>query len=74
MKRHGNLWDRLISFPSLLEAAEKAQRGKRTRPDVIRFHYDLERELWKLHDQLASKTYQPGAYHTFYVYEPSSTV
>jgi len=70
MKRHGNLWQRMISFPNLLRAAELAQRGKRFRPDVARFHFDLERELWQLHSELTDQTYQPGNYHTFHIYEP----
>ena len=60
MKRYGNLWHRMISFETLLRSANKAQRGKRFRPGVARFHYNLERELWQMHDELASKTYTPG--------------
>ncbi len=70
MKRHGNLWDRLISFENLLYAAEKARRGKRLRRDVAQFHFLLETELWRLHEELSHKTYVPGAYRTFHVYEP----
>jgi hypothetical protein len=65
MKCHGNLWPPMISFYHLLKAAGKAQSGKRFRADVARFHYDLERELWRLHEQLADKTYAPGTYHSF---------
>ncbi|NLS96959.1 MAG: RNA-dependent DNA polymerase [Planctomycetaceae bacterium] len=70
MKRYGNLWRGLISFPSLLCAAQKAERGKRFRSSVAAFHFQLERNLWQLHDELATKTYEPGPYRTFYVYEP----
>lgn len=70
MKRHGNLWPQLISFENLLQAAQKACRGKRFRPLVARFHFDLEHELWRLHEELSSKTYRPGAYRSFFVYEP----
>jgi hypothetical protein len=70
MKRFGNLWHRVIAFENLLHAAEKACKGKRFRPPVARFHFDLEHELWALHEELAAKTYQPGAYRTFYRYEP----
>lgn len=70
MKRHGNLWQRMISFPNLLRAAEKAQRRKRLRADVARFHFNLEHELWLLHEQLASQSYLPGPYHTFEIFEP----
>ena len=69
MKRHGNLWPQLISFANLLRAAHKAQRGKRLRPNVLAFHFGLEREVWKLHDELAGHTYRPGPYRTFLLRE-----
>jgi retron-type reverse transcriptase len=70
MKRYGHLWDELISFSSLLRAANKARRGKRFRRDVARFHFDLEHELWQLHEELTGKTYTPEGYNTFWIYEP----
>ena len=59
MKRQGDLWDRMISFESLLHAAHAAARGKRFKPGVARFVFDLERQLLLLHEELASKTYVP---------------
>jgi retron-type reverse transcriptase len=70
LKRHGHLWPRLIGFPNLLEAARKAARGKRGRPNVDAFHFDLEPELWRLHEELAAHAYQPGPYNTFTIPEP----
>jgi retron-type reverse transcriptase len=70
MKRHGNLWPALTSFEHLLQASQKAKRGKRFRPTVARYEFNLERELWKLRDQLICKTYRPGQYRPFYIYEP----
>jgi hypothetical protein len=69
VKRQGNLWDRMISFESLLLAAHAAARGKRFKPGVARFVFDLERQLLLLHEELASKTYRPGPYRTFTIYE-----
>ena len=54
MKRHGNLWEQVISFEALLHAAEQARKGKRFRPAVAAFHFDHERELWKLHEGLSA--------------------
>ena len=34
-----------------------------------RFFFHLERELLRLHEELASKTYRPGPYRTFTIYE-----
>lgn len=70
MKRHGHLWANVVSFEALLRAAEEARRGKRFRPAVAAFHFDQERELWKLHEELTTKTYRPGAYRTFFITEP----
>jgi len=60
----------MVAFYNLLKAADKAQRGKRFRADVARFHYNLERELWQLHGELVAKTYTPGTYHSFVIHEP----
>ncbi len=69
MKRHGNLWDRMISFENLLLAATAAARGKRFKTGVARFFFRLGRELLRLHEELASRTYGPGRYRTFTIYE-----
>ena len=70
MKRHGHLWEQVISFEALLRAADKARKGKRFRPAVAAFHFDQERALWKLHEELTTKTYRPGAYRSFFIHEP----
>jgi len=70
MKRHGHLWEQVISFEALLRAADKARKGKRFRPAVASFHFDQERALWQLHEELSTKTYRPGAYRSFFIYQP----
>ncbi len=70
MKRHGCLWEQVVSFPALLRAAMKACRGKRFRPGVAEFHFHLETELWRLHQELRHRSYQPGEYRSFFIYEP----
>ncbi len=46
MKRTGNLWTKLTSWENMMEAARTAARGKRKRPDVARFLYELENNLF----------------------------
>ena len=65
------LWEKLTSFGNLYVAAKEAQRGKRFKPAVARFHYDLANSLLALKDDLLSGRYAPGAYHTFTIYEPA---
>jgi retron-type reverse transcriptase len=69
VKRHGNLWEGMISFENLLLAAHSAARRKRFKPAVARFFFDLERQLLRLRKELAGKTYRPGPYRTFTIYE-----
>ncbi|WP_016952028.1 RNA-directed DNA polymerase [Anabaena sp. PCC 7108] len=69
MKRHGNLWEDITGFSNLLAAAKQAQKGKRFRDNVLEFNYNLERELFNLQAELISKTYLPGNYKTFYIFE-----
>ena len=70
MKRHGHLWENVISFDALLHAAEQARKGKRFRPAVASCQFHQERALWQLHDELTAKTYRPGAYRSFLIHEP----
>lgn len=70
MKRYGNLWHAIVDFENLLNAARKAQRGKRFRDNVLAFNYNLESELQQLQIELQSQTYRPGAYRTFQIFEP----
>lgn len=70
MKRAKRLFDSLCSVPNLLEAAQRARRGKRflTAPAV--FHHNVERELIRLRDELQSGVYRPGAFRHFRINDP----
>ena len=70
MKTYNNLYTLLCSFDNLILAAKKAQKGKRYQRNVSQFHFRLEENLWELKRELTKKTYVPGAYKTFYIYDP----
>ncbi len=70
MKRYGNLWPQITAFANLLNAAQKAQKAKRFRDNVLDFNYHRETELLKLQAALRDRTYLPGAYRTFEIVEP----
>ena len=70
MKTYNRLFEQICSFENLLNASRKAQRGKRFQDEVARFNFHLERELYRLQEELQTQTYRPGAYHEFYIYEP----
>ena len=70
MKRYGNLWHQVIDWSNLLLSTKKAQKGKRFRDNVLAFNYNLEPELFKLQAELTDKTYTPGKYRSFRIYDP----
>lgn len=72
MKRFGNLWPEVTAFENLRQAARQAQQGKRFRPNVLDFNYNLEGELLRLQRELRQQTYRPGAYKTFVIRDPKS--
>jgi len=70
MKRHGYLWEQLVSFENIFVAFRKAIRGKGYRPYALQFIQNLEHNLIELQHSLITKSYQPGGYRTFFIYEP----
>ena len=70
MKRHGHLFEQVCDYRSLLAAAHRARRGKRSRIDVAHFVFDLERNLLSLQAELRSGAYQMRPYRTFTIYKP----
>lgn len=55
---------------NLLAAWKEFKRGKTNKPDVQRFYFSLEENLFNLHRELMEKSYQPDRYEFFYVRDP----
>ena len=70
MRRYRALFDRIVSFESLLRAYRLARRAGRVRPQTTSFDYDLEPNLLDLQCNLLAGTYAPGPYRSFLVAEP----
>ncbi|MGE4232054.1 MAG: reverse transcriptase domain-containing protein [Bacteriovoracia bacterium] len=70
MKRHDDLYDRIVTFDNILLAAKKAGRGKRHKPSVAQFFFSLEKEVIALQAELVTGTYQPRPYTMFEIREP----
>ena len=70
MKRHTYLFEKIITIENLHLAAKKAQKGKRFNGNVSKFNLRLESQLLLLQQQLIEKTYQPGKYREFDIFEP----
>jgi hypothetical protein len=70
MKRHGYLFEKLVSFENLQLAAQRACRGKRAKPDAAQFYFNLENEIIRLQRELSSGEYCPKPYRQFEIREP----
>lgn len=70
MKRAGNLFHRITDFQNLYLAFKKAFKGTNRTEDSLSFYFNLEKELFVLKKELEAKTYQPGAYRHFKVFDP----
>lgn len=64
------LQEQLCNWLNLKWAYQNAARGKRGRDATAQFEYELEDNLIQLEKELKEKTYQPGAYNSFYFHEP----
>jgi retron-type reverse transcriptase len=71
VKSYANLWARVTAFENLYGAFRRARKGKRGRPDVAAFEYDLERNLFDLQRELLAGTYRPAGYRNFVIREPT---
>jgi retron-type reverse transcriptase len=70
MKTHKHLYPLITDFENLRRAFKNAARGKRSRPDVAAFEFDLERNLLELQAELQAQTYTPGPYTNFRIHDP----
>jgi hypothetical protein len=74
MKRTGGLFPRLTEWGALLAATRRAARGKRHRPEVAAFLFDLEDRLLSLQSRLRAGTWSPSPCRTLAIREPKPRV
>ena len=64
------VYTQIYAFENLYLGFKKARKGKkRTRANAA-FEVNLEKELFKLQDELKGQHYCPGSYTTFKIYDP----
>lgn len=66
-KTFKRLYPRITSFENLLEAAHRAQKGRRYRDSTLAFNARLEENLHMLRMELLDGSYQPGEYRDFFI-------
>ncbi len=70
MKRKGKIYPTIYSMENLLQADEKAKKGKSKQYGVLLHNKNKEANLQLLHEMLINKTYSTSKYDIFKVYEP----
>ncbi|MEW5718074.1 MAG: reverse transcriptase domain-containing protein [Chloroflexota bacterium] len=70
MKTYKHLYPQIYTFANLERAYRRARKGKRDKDQVMWFEFNVEDELIRLQEELASQTYRPGPYRHFYITEP----
>jgi len=64
------VFDEIISLENLFLAWHEFRRGKKNKPDVQDFEFNLEDNLFQLHQELKAKTYQHFHYTAFNICDP----
>lgn len=65
-----DLYHRITDFQNLYSSFKKAFKGKKNNPEASDFHLNLEKNLFKLKDDLLNMKYKPGKYRYFNIYDP----
>lgn len=70
MKRVGQLFGEIVEYENLYAAYKEAIKGKRYKPEILRFTQNLEENLIILQNELLHGMYQVSPYRQFFVTEP----
>lgn len=72
MRRAGGLFAQVIGFTQLIEATERAWRGRKNQRglEALRFMVDRERRVLALQRALHEETWRPGALRAFVIRDP----
>lgn len=69
-KRINNIFYDKLKFKNMLQAYERAAKGKKKCKEVIKYELDLANNITQTLKELYYDTYQVGKYREFQVYEP----
>ncbi|MFH1956197.1 MAG: reverse transcriptase domain-containing protein, partial [Patescibacteria group bacterium] len=68
--RSQKIFEEIISLKNLFLAWQKFKKGKRNKLDIQKFEFNLEDNLFQLHHELKTKTYQHSYYTPFNICDP----
>ena len=64
------IFEEIISLENLFLAWKEFKKGKKKKQDVQEFQFNLEDNLFQLHQELKEKTYRHAPYTAFYITDP----
>ena len=70
MKRHGNLWLKIVDIENLKLAYKKARKGKMWQDKIKEFDQEAEDKLLELHTMLTTGKFTTSPYTVKKIYEP----
>jgi len=65
-----NVFEEIISLENLFSAWQEFRLGKRNKPGVQEFEYNLEDNIFQLYRELEDRTYRHSYYTSFYIQDP----
>jgi len=74
MKRHGNLWDKIVDYDNLYAAYKAASKGKRKRREVLEFEKDVGNNLKNIQQSLMTGNYKTSPYKESKIYIPKERI
>ena len=72
MQRIGNLWDSIIDMNNIIDAYNKAKKGKMWQKKISRIDQNREYYLEKLQQSLIDRTFHTSKYKIKKIYEPKA--
>ena len=69
---HSGTFAQIVSLDNLFLAWKSYRKGKRGKKDVQRFEFNLEDNIFQLHEDLVSGQYRPSGYQQFRITDPKS--
>jgi len=67
---HGNLFSKIIGIGNLFAAWREFSRSKKKKKDIAQLEFNLEENLFTLHEELSRKIYTHQPYESFYICDP----
>jgi len=74
MKRHGNLFSKIVEPANIYLAYRHARKGKSWQNTIKLFEADLDKNLDTIRTSILDKTFTTSEYETFIVYEPKRRI